>query len=82
MERVIKKLYRDCIELRDYDVQDCIQRNETMKVKYDRDVMTLSPGDLVNKLVRKSTTTFKSKIPGGKDYKLCAYDWNPDDSDY
>jgi len=80
MERQIKKLWKGCAELKDYDVQDCIQRNETMRVKYDGDIMTLSPSDLTEKLVSISKT-FESKV-GGKDYKLCSYKWNADEIDY
>lgn len=77
MQRIVKKLYRGCVELRDYDVQDCFDRKEKMKVIYEGDMMTLSPADLMNKLVGKSTNTFPSKI-GGKSYKLCSYYWEPD----
>jgi hypothetical protein len=77
MKRIVKKLYRDCVEVRDYDVQDCIQRNENMTIEYDRDIMTLSPNELINKMVSKSSKTFPSKM-GGKDYKLCSYYWEPD----
>lgn len=82
MEKLIRKLYKGCIELRDYDVQECIQKNLNMKVRYGGEIMTLSPADLSNRMVRKSPTVFKSKILGGKDYKLCAYEWEPDETDF
>ncbi len=78
MEKEVKKLYRGCIELRDYDVNSCIKRNEAIKVRFEGHVMTLSPEDLSNKLVSTSKTTFQSKM-GGKSYKLLAYDWTPDE---
>jgi hypothetical protein len=80
MERQIKKLYNNLAEIRDYDVQDAINKHENIIVKYDGDIMTLSPNDLKEKLVSVSRL-FKSKV-GGKDYKLNAYEWNPDQIDY
>jgi hypothetical protein len=81
MERSVNKLYRNRAEVRDYDVQAAIQKNEKFVIKHNGDIMTLSPSDLQNKLVSRSTNIFKSKM-GGKDYRLCAYDWNPDVMDY
>jgi regulator of replication initiation timing len=81
MEKQIKKLYRNLAEIRDYDVQAAIDKNEHFKIKYEGDVMTLSPEDLKNKVASTSKTTFKSKV-GGKDYRLIGYEWNPDDMDY
>lgn len=81
MKRNLKKLYKGLAEVRDYDVQECIHNKESLKIIYNFEIMTLSPVDLMNKLVKKSTTTFESKV-GGKNYKLCAYDWNPDETDY
>ena len=76
MEKQVKKTYRGCIELRDYDVNNCIKHEETMKVRFDGHVMTLSPQDLSSKVVSISKT-FHSKT-GGKSYKLIAYEWAPD----
>ena len=81
MERSINKLYRNRAEVRDYDVQDAIRKNEKFVIKHNGETMTLSPSDLQNKLVFRSTNIFKSKM-GGKDYRLCAYDWIPDETDY
>lgn len=81
MQKTLKKLYKNLAEVRDYDVQAAIERNENFKITYDGEVMTLSPKDLQDKLVSRSRNTFKSKV-GGKDYKLCAYEWFPDETDY
>jgi hypothetical protein len=81
MEKIIKKLYRNLAELRDYEVQTAIDKNENIKIRYEGDVMTLSPEDLQKKVVSTSNTTFKSKV-GGKDYKLVAFKWTPDEIDY
>lgn len=81
MEKTIKKLYKNLAEVRDYDVQHAIDKNESFKIRYEGDVMTLSPEDLQKKAISKSRITFKSKM-GGKDYKLISYKWEPDEMDY
>jgi frataxin-like iron-binding protein CyaY len=81
MEKQVNKLYKNLVDVRDYDVQTAIEKNENFKIKYNGDVMTLTPKDLVNKVASKSKITFKSKV-GGKDYKLISYNWIPDEMDY
>jgi len=76
MERIIKTSYNGCVALRDFDVEKCIKTNENMKVVYSGDTMMLSPEDLQKKLVRVSDLQ-KNKIPGGRDYKLYYYQWEP-----
>ena len=80
MERELKKLYNGLAELRDYDVQNAIARGEKFRVRYDGDIMTLTPEDLKNNVV-KISNIFASKIGKG-DYRLVAYKWNPDKIDY
>jgi hypothetical protein len=77
MIKEVKKLYKDCIDIRDYEVNEAIQKEESIKVKYDGDYMTLSPSDLLSKKKRVSNL-MKSKV-GGKDYFLFSYEWIPDD---
>jgi hypothetical protein len=80
MKLSVKKLYLGRAELRDYNVKDCIEKNENIQIEYEKNVMTLSPSELKTKLVNISQT-FESKN-GGKSYKLYAYKWNPDEIDY
>ena len=77
MKKEIKKLYRGNAEIRDYDVQKCISENKNFTIKYEGDIMTLSAEDLVKKRLNVSKT-FESKV-GGKNYKLYAYAWNPNE---
>jgi hypothetical protein len=75
MKKTVKKLYREMIEVRDYDVEKCIHNNEYFEIVYCEESMMLSPEELISK--RRSTSkTFISKV-GAKNYKLYGYDWNP-----
>jgi len=76
MKIKVTKTYKGCIELRDYDVQKCIDKKESIKVEYAGDSMVLSPEDLQNNVV--STSALMKSKTGGKDYHLIAYEWNPD----
>ena len=78
MKKEIKKLYEGKIELRDYDVHNCILNNQKMEVVHSGDRMILDVKDLVLKRVSVSKT-FKSKIQGGKDYTLFGYVWEPEE---
>lgn len=73
----IKKLYRGCVELRDYDVNNLIQRQEKAEIHYDGDKMTIPANELKARAVSKSKL-MKSKT-GGKDYHLIGYEWIPDE---
>ena len=75
MERTVKKLYRGLVEVRDYDVQSAIDKDEGFRINYDGESMVLSPYELINKLIRKSEI-FRSKV-GQQDYRLYAYKWQP-----
>ena len=74
----VRKLYLGNIELRDYDVEECIKKGETVEVHFDGDKMTLSPEDLVKRKKSVSPVSFQSKV-GGKNYHLVAYEWQPDE---
>jgi hypothetical protein len=76
MKVKLKKLYKGLAEVRDYDVKDCINKNESMTIVYDEDSMELSPEELEND-VKSISKEFPSKV-GGKSYKLYGYEWNPD----
>ena len=76
MKVKVTKLYKGLVEVRDYDVKRCIEENESMRILYDGDYMTLSPEELENS--RKTISKeFPSKT-GGKSYKLYGYEFNPD----
>ena len=74
----VKKTYKGLVELRDYDVKEFIEKNITVEVEYADDVMTLSPVQLENNIMRTSNL-FPSKV-GGKAYKLYGYNWEPDNN--
>jgi len=76
MKKKVTKLYKGLVEVRDYDVKDCINKNESMIIVYDGDSMELSPKELTDDL-KNITKEFPSKV-GGKSYKLYGYEWNPD----
>lgn len=71
----VKKTYKGLVELRDYDVKDCIKSDTTIKVEYGGDVMSLSPIQLRDD-VKAISDIFPSKN-GGKSYKLYGYTWEP-----
>ena len=67
---------RGCVDIRDYVVRQCLDNNECAEVHHAGDVMTLTSEQLKNEVVSKSPL-IKTKIQGGRDYCLLAYDWNP-----
>ena len=76
MRKKVTNLYKDIfVGLRDYDVNECISKNEDMVVDYEGDRMTIPLDDLTKKMVMK-THVFKSKYD--KDYRLYCYTWKPD----
>ena len=80
MRTKVTKLYKNMIELRDYDVENCIKKDENITVIFNDEKMELTPYELEYKKVSTSHT-FKSKN-GGQDYKLYGYKWLPEkDSD-
>lgn len=68
---------RGCVDIRDYVVRECIANNESAEVHHAGDVMILTPEQLKNDVVSKSPL-IKTKIEGGRDYYLFAYEWNPE----
>ena len=75
MKKTVRKLYRGLVEIRDYDVDRCINLNNNLEIVYNDEIMILSPKELKSK--RKSVSnTFNSKM-GGKSYKLYGYKWEP-----
>ena len=76
MKKTVTKLYRGLVEVRNYDVNKCIENKESMTIVYGGESMELSPEELENDIKSKSKE-FPSKM-GGKPYKLYGYEWNPD----
>ena len=76
MKKPVKKLYMGRAEVRDYNVQECIDKNENFQIQFEDDVMTLTPEELTTKLKSKSQR-FESKMDG-KSYVLYGYNWEPD----
>lgn len=77
MKKIVKKLYMGRAEVRDYDVNECIQKKENFQVQYGTDIMTLTPEELFGTVESKSKR-FESKV-GQKSYVLYGYNWNPDE---
>ena len=73
----VTKTYKGLVELRDYDVNQCIEDGVSIEVEFDKEVMTLSPQQLKND-IQKVSKLFTSKM-GGKSYKLYGYIWEPDE---
>jgi hypothetical protein len=69
------------IHLRDFEVQKCIDTDESVRVKYNGDTMVLTPEELKTKRIYVSKDKYKSKI-GGADYHLYGYKWIPEEIDY
>lgn len=76
MRVIIKKLFRECIDLRSYNVKKAIHNNESYIIFYERERMTLSPKDLIEKCRNKQLV--ESRI-GSDSYELWSYKWNPDE---
>lgn len=75
MKVKVTKMYKGLVEVRNYDVQKCIDNNESMTIVYDADSMELSPEELAND-VKSISKEFPSKM-GSKPYKLYGYEFNP-----
>ena len=82
IEVKVKSEFGGKVHLRDFEVKKFIDDNETIKVKFGSDVMTLTPSELKSKHVYTSKDKYKSKVPGYPDYYLFGYKWNPDEMDY
>lgn len=78
MKKTITKVQYGIVEIRDFDRDKCIEKNENLIITHNDKVMTLTPLDLKNK-VMKTSHLIKSKFAGGKDYKLIGYLWKPTD---
>jgi hypothetical protein len=78
MRRNVTRIYKGEAGLKDYDVRKCMADGDKMEVTFEGDKMTLSCEELTSKRGSVSAVQ-KSKYPGGKDYRLIGYEWNPDE---
>lgn len=77
MRKEIKRLHNGHLaSVRDYEVQECIRKNENMDIFYEGEKMTLTPEQLKNERVGNVSPIQKSKY--GKDYVLINYVWQPE----
>lgn len=81
MKKSIKKMYNGNVEVRDYEVDQCIKNNENMVINYQSIIMTLTPEELVSKRVSKSNKAFKSSY-NNKEYHLYGYKMVPDEMEF
>jgi hypothetical protein len=77
MVKNVTKLYKGCVDIRDYEVKEAIKKNEQIKVRWNGEQMTLSPKDLKERVVSTSGL-MKSKV-GLSDYHLLSYEWISDE---
>ena len=66
----VKKLYRGCVEVRDYVVQRCVMDNEELTIEYPGGEITLSPSELWD---RAEYVTGVQRSKYGRDYRLIAF---------
>jgi len=77
MRKEIKRLHNGHLaSVRDYEVQECIRKNENMDIFYEGEKMTLTPEQLRTERVGNVSPIQKSKY--GKDYVLINYLWKPE----
>jgi hypothetical protein len=81
MEVEIKKLFKGMAEVRDYTVQECLRKNHALRIKFDGEVMILTPHELEHNVKRK-TGPLKSKFHDGSTYMLYGYTWDPNEISY
>lgn len=77
MEVPVRVLYKGQASVRDYLAKKCIEKGEPCKIKYAREVMTLSLEEITSKRVGISAREFPSQYDTPA-YKLWNYSWEPD----
>jgi hypothetical protein len=81
MRKIVKKLYYPkysdevLVSVRNYEVEECIKKNDAMHIVHGDKIMTMDPHSLQTKQ-RGTSDVFKSQH-GGKDYFLINYLWVP-----
>lgn len=79
MEIRLKKLWKGMADVRDYAVQECLDKNHSLRITYDGEVMVLTPHELKNS-VKFISKPIKSNFDG--EYRLYSYTWNPNEISY
>jgi hypothetical protein len=79
MEVRLSKLWKGMADIRDYTVEDCLDKNYSLRISYDGEVMILSPEQLKNE-VKAISKPIKSKFDGT--YRLYSYKWEPKEISY
>jgi rRNA pseudouridine-1189 N-methylase Emg1 (Nep1/Mra1 family) len=83
MRKVVKRLFcpknstKTLVSVRDYEVEECLAKNEPMHIVFGDDTMTLDPHSLISKLSGKSNLIKNTLEKGGKDYCLMNFPWEP-----
>lgn len=76
--RIVKKLWKGMyISLRDYEIQQAIDKNYTIQAVHKGEVMILTPSRL--KDIDLSIGTPQKSVYSGKTYRLIDVRWNPYD---
>ncbi len=79
MKIKIDRLYRGCIDVRDYVARKCYESKQTIEITVKGKVgkMLLTPDDIKSKVKSVSKRSFKSDFPNQPSYKLVSYVWKP-----
>jgi len=72
----VKKLFNNCVSIRDYLVKQAIEKKENIVVCFKDKRMILTPERL--KQGKKNNLKLQSKW-GGKTYDLIDFEWRPND---
>ncbi len=77
MRKIVRTLFNhdSMVSVRDYEIEECIRKNDAMHIVFEDKVMTMDPKSLEDKIVM-TTGPFPSKT-GGKGYMLHTYKWEP-----
>ena len=76
MKATIKKLFRGCIDLRDYNVRECIKNNENYLITFQGENMLITPDGLVNNCRNRQPVSSRLEKEG---YELWSYKWEPNE---
>jgi len=79
MEVRLSKLWKGMADIRDYTVEDCLDKNHALRISYNGEVIILSPKQLKNE-VKAISKPIKSNFDG--EYRLYSYTWKPNEISY
>lgn len=77
MKKIVKTLFMNdtMVSIRDYELEECVRKNDAMHIHFEDKVMTMDPHSLESKIL-KTSGPFNSKT-GRKGYMLHTYKWDP-----